>query len=160
MSKKQWFAAVLRGKFSENFCKFSSKHRDRNVVLSGCRPKAHNFTKKFFLYCFVEVFCKSSVLLLLLLISFWSFAHIKWWSFLRNESSVYLRQIFRKTNILQCLLRARTYQRVRNVSFLENFAYVPNGWSLKTSTAVSIFQKMWFVMVWFSVLIYKKYQRQ
>ena len=41
----------------------------------------------------------------------------------------YVRNIFRKTNISNPLIRTRTcaYQEVRNVSFSENFAYVLNG---------------------------------
>ena len=42
----------------------------------------------------------------------------------------YIRKIFRKTNISNPLIRTHTcaYQGIRNVSFLENFAYVLNGW--------------------------------
>ena len=40
------------------------------------------------------------------------------WSYKENKA----RQIFRKTNISYSLIRTRTYQRVRNVHFLENLA--------------------------------------
>ena len=41
------------------------------------------------------------------------------------------RKIFRKSNIAYRMTRRRkhAYQRVRNVSFLENFVCVLNGWS-------------------------------
>ena len=43
-----------------------------------------------------------------------------------------MRKIFRETNISNPLIRTRTcvYQGVRNVSFSENFVYIPNGWPL------------------------------
>ena len=43
----------------------------------------------------------------------------------------YVRKIFQKTNISYPLIRICTcaYQRVRNVSFSENFAYVLHEWS-------------------------------
>ena len=49
-----------------------------------------------------------------------------------------MRKISRKTNISYPLIRTRyayslSHQAVRNVSFLESFAYVLNGWSKKTS---------------------------
>ena len=52
----------------------------------------------------------------------------------KGSSIKYVRKIFRKTNISNPLIRTRTcaYQGVRNVSFLENFAYVLNGWLLNT----------------------------
>ena len=44
-------------------------------------------------------------------------------------SMKYVRKIFRKTNISNPLIRTRTctYQKVRNISFSESFAYVLNG---------------------------------
>ena len=52
----------------------------------------------------------------------------------KGLSIKYARNIFRKTNISNPLIRTRTcaYQGVRNVSFSENFAYVLNGWPLTT----------------------------
>ena len=46
--------------------------------------------------------------------------------------SVYVHKYFRKTNIFYPLIRKHTcaYQKVRNVAFSENFAYVLNEWSL------------------------------
>ena len=46
-----------------------------------------------------------------------------------GSSIKYVRNIFRKTNICNALIRTRTcaYQGVRNISFSENFAYVLNG---------------------------------
>ena len=51
---------------------------------------------------------------------------------LKGSSIKYVRKIFRKTNISNPLIHTRTcaYQRVRNVSFSENFAYILNGWPL------------------------------
>ena len=48
---------------------------------------------------------------------------------LKGSSIKYVRKTFRKTNISNPLIRTCTceYQGVRNVSFLENFAYVLNG---------------------------------
>ena len=48
-----------------------------------------------------------------------------------GPSIMYVRKIFRKTNISNPLIRTRTcaYKGVGNVSFSENFAYVLNGWS-------------------------------
>ena len=48
------------------------------------------------------------------------------------SSIKYVRKIFRKTNISNPLIRTCScaYQGVRNISSLENFAYVLNGWSL------------------------------
>ena len=45
----------------------------------------------------------------------------------------YVRKIFRKTNVSNPLIRTRTCanEGVRNVSFLEYFAHVLNGWPLK-----------------------------
>ena len=42
---------------------------------------------------------------------------------------MYVRKIFRKTDISKPLIRTRTcaYQGVRNISFSETFAYVLNG---------------------------------
>ena len=53
----------------------------------------------------------------------------------KGPSIKYVRKIFQKTNISNPLIRTRTreYQRVRNVSFSENFAYVLNGWPLMKS---------------------------
>ena len=52
-----------------------------------------------------------------------------------GPSIKYVRKIFRKTNISNppSLICTRTCasQEVKNVSFSENFAYVPNGWLLK-----------------------------
>ena len=47
----------------------------------------------------------------------------------QGSSIQYVRKLFRKTNISYPLIRIRTcvYQGVRNVSFLDNFAYVLNG---------------------------------
>ena len=50
----------------------------------------------------------------------------------RNYSFSIYTQFSKKTNISYSVIRIRTfaYQRVRNVSFSENFAYVLNGKSL------------------------------
>ena len=55
-----------------------------------------------------------------------------WRNFRSGSSIKYIRKIFRKTSISKPLISTRTcaYQGVRNVSFLENFAYVLNGWCL------------------------------
>ena len=47
----------------------------------------------------------------------------------KGSSIKYVCKIFRKANISNPLIRSRTcaYQRVRNVRFSENFAYVLNG---------------------------------
>ena len=49
---------------------------------------------------------------------------------IKGSSIKYVRKISRKTNISDPLIRTRTcaYHGVRSVSFLENFAYVLNGW--------------------------------
>ena len=49
-----------------------------------------------------------------------------------GSSIKYVRKIFRKTNIFNPLIRTRTraYQRVKIVSFSDNFAHVINGWPL------------------------------
>ena len=51
-----------------------------------------------------------------------------------------LRKIFRKTNISYPLIRRRTfaYQRVRNVSFSENFVYVQNDLLRKNLREISV----------------------
>ena len=56
--------------------------------------------------------------------------HINLFHATRGPSIKYVCKIFRETNISNRLIRTRTsaYQRVENVSFLENCAYVLNGW--------------------------------
>ena len=65
---------------------------------------------------------------------------------LKNDwrSSVkYVRKIYRKTNISNPLIRTSAcgYQEVRNVSFPENFAYVPNRWPLIHNCKKLVFKK-------------------
>ena len=50
----------------------------------------------------------------------------------KGSSIKYVRNISRKTNISNPLIRTRkcAYQGVKNVSFSENFTYVLNGWTL------------------------------
>ena len=45
----------------------------------------------------------------------------------RGLSIKYVRNIFKKTNIPNPLIRTCAYQGVRNISFSGNFAYVLNG---------------------------------
>ena len=49
-----------------------------------------------------------------------------------GSSIKYVRKIFRKTNISNPMIRTHkcAYQRVKNISFSENFAYVLNRWPL------------------------------
>ena len=61
---------------------------------------------------------------------------------LGKEASVkYVRNISRKSNIPNPLIRTRTcaYQGVRNVSFSENLAYVLNGWPQRSQRAFSFY---------------------
>ena len=53
---------------------------------------------------------------------------------------MYVRKIFPKTNISNPLIRTRTcaYQKVRNVSFSENFTYVLNGWPQMKSKEINL----------------------
>ena len=53
----------------------------------------------------------------------------------QGRSIYHLRKIFRKTNISYPLIGTRKceYQGVRNLSSLENFAYVLNGYSIRYS---------------------------
>ena len=79
-----------------------------------------------FCFYFTDVFFFKSVVLLFTIDS-------ELWHLISKVSFIqYVRRIFRKTNISYPLIRTRTcaYQGVRNVSFLESFAYVLNEWSL------------------------------
>ena len=83
---------------------------------------------------FYSVICKETFALLSLMQQFLIFFmhFVKNFFFMTStlgSSIQHVHKIFRKTNIYYPLIRTRTcaYQRVRNVSFPENFAYVLSG---------------------------------
>ena len=69
----------------------------------------------------------------------------------KGSSIKYVRKIFGKTNISNPLIRTRmcAYQGLRNVGFLEHFAYILNEWPLTWSTFLTRFKSMFhFYIPW------------